>query len=154
MDWDDSEGDDVPLCAWGVQVIGSTAPIKPGMPSETKDAVNVALKMIMKLDPNVTQWFDLMVDTRSYSDYLLMVEAPMYLSRIRLRLQNNYYTNKNSVVADMELIKENCYKYSGDNNEFYDLACQMLEKFRSLVDAISDPLADDDSSVSKDTLTS
>ena len=135
-------------------MIGSTAPKIPGMPAETKDAVNVALKMIMKLDPNITLWFDLMVDTRSYSDYLLMVEAPMYLSRIRVRLQNNYYTNKNSVVADMELIKENCYKYSGDNNEFYDLACQMLEKFRSLVDAILDPLADDDSSVSEDTLTS
>jgi hypothetical protein len=122
------------------------------MPAETKDAVNVALKMIMKLDPNVTQWFDLMVDTRSYSDYLLMVEAPMFLGRIQQRLQNNYYTNKNSVVADMELIKENCYKYNEDNNEFYDLACQMFEKFRLLIDAILDPPADDDSSESEDTI--
>ena len=73
-----------------------------------------------------------------------MIEVPMYLQIIRQRLQNNYYTNKNSVVSDMELIKENCYKYNEDDNEFYALACEMHIKFKELVDAIpDDPVVDD-----------
>lgn len=85
-----------------------------------------------------------MPDTRLYSDYLCMIEVPMYLQMIRQRLQNNYYTNKNSVVSDMELIKENCYKYNEDDNEFYALACEMHINFKELVNAIPDDCADDD----------
>ena len=137
------------------------------MTSETKSAVNAALKQILNSDPKVKECkyfvifylissipdtdsyilftgYDLMPDTRLYSDYLCMIEVPMYLQIIRQRLQNNYYTNKNSVVSDMELIKENCYKYNEDDNEFYALACEMHIKFKELVDAIpDDPVVDD-----------
>ncbi|KAL7531021.1 hypothetical protein ACHAWF_003599 [Thalassiosira exigua] len=67
-----------------------------------------------------------------------MVEVPMYLSLIQKRLLSNYYTNKNSVVADIELVRENCYKYNEDGDGFHVLACEMYDKFKSLVDAIED----------------
>ncbi|KAL3793670.1 hypothetical protein HJC23_010242 [Cyclotella cryptica] len=147
-----NDDEQVPLCVWDATIVGSTAPRVPMMTMETKNAVNGALHKIMNLDPKVREWYDGMVDTRQFSDYLDLVEVPMFLSRIRERLRGNYYTNKDSVVADMELIKENCYKYNEDNNEFYDLACQMLEKFKSLVDVIPDPPADRDDESDQDTV--
>lgn len=139
MKWTGSDDDEpIPVCAWEVQVMGMDAPKVPEMTADTRDAVNSALKQIMNSDPKVKEWFDSMPDTRIYSDYLLMIEVPMYLQRIRQRLQNKYYTTKNSVVKDMELIKENCYKYNEDNNDFYDLACEMHTKFKTLVDDIPD----------------
>lgn len=113
------------------------------MAPETKLAVNASLKQIMSSDEKICDWFRHMPDTRVYSDYLLMIEVPMYLHNILQRLQNNYYTNKNSTLADMELIRENCYKYNEDNNDYYDLACEMYNKFKSLVDAIPEDPTDE-----------
>lgn len=156
MVWTDSNDEELtPVCAWEIQVNGLNDPKNiPQMSTETRDAVNAALKKIMSSDPKVKEWFDSMPDTRIYSDYLLMIEVPMYLQRIRQRLQNNYYTNKNSVVADMELIKENCYKYNEDNNDFYELACQMHTTFKALVDAIPEdpPIVDSDESDQETTI--
>ena len=171
LDWVDSESSDdadlIKACPWEVEAIDIATPNIPQMTSETKSAVNAALKQILNSDPKVKECkyfvifylissipdtdsyilftgYDLMPDTRLYSDYLCMIEVPMYLQIIRQRLQNNYYTNKNSVVSDMELIKENCYKYNEDDNEFYALACEMHIKFKELVDAIpDDPVVDD-----------
>lgn len=36
---------------------------------------------------------------------------------------------------------ENCYKYNGDDNDFYDLAREMYERFKTLVEAIEEPPA-------------
>ena len=148
--WDDPVADEetIPVCAWDAQVTGLAAPKVPEMSTEVKNAVNAALKQVMNSDPQVKEWYECMPDCRIYSDYLLMVEVPMYLQHIRRRMQNNYYTNKSSVVADMELIKENCYKYNEDNNEFYDLACEMHNKFEELVKAIPDNPRDNDSNES------
>jgi hypothetical protein len=156
MNWADSETDEepIPVCSWDIQVNDALkAPKVPAMSAETGKAVNAALKQIMSTDPKIKEWYDSMPDTRIYSDYLLMIEIPMYLSKIRLRLQNGYYSNKNSVVADIELIKENCYKYNEDNNDFYELACQMHTDFKTLVDAIpEDPAADDSDESDQETI--
>ena len=63
-------------------------------------------------------------------------------------MQSNYYTNKLSVVADIELIKENCYKYNEDKNEFYDLACEMHKKFEELINDIPEDLCSNESNES------
>ena len=149
----DSYQETLKVCAWDVEVVGLPVPKAPEMSAETRSAVNAALKQVMNFDPQIIEWFDLLPDTRIYSDYLTMIEAPMFLSRIRLRMQNNYYTNKDSVVSDIELIKENCYKYNEDNNDFYTLACEMLEKFKSLVaDIPDDPLVDDSNESDRETI--
>lgn len=49
------------------------------------------------------------------------------------------YPLRLSVIADMEQLMDNCYKYNGDDNDFYDLACEMYDRFKSLVDAIEEP---------------
>ena len=67
----------------------------------------------------------------------------MYLSLILKRLRSNYYTNKLSVLADIELIEQNCYKYNENNNDMHDLACEMYDKFQSLMNAIEEPMVDD-----------
>lgn len=69
--------------------------------------------------------------------------VPMYLSLILKRLRSNYYTNKLSVLADIELIEQNCYKYNENNNDMHDLACEMYDKFQSLMNAIEEPMAYD-----------
>ncbi len=68
----------------------------------------------------------------SSSNYVIYPFLMLFWIRIYFR---------SSVIADMEQLKENCYKYNGDDNDFYDLACQMYDRFKSLVDAIEEPPA-------------
>lgn len=63
----------------------------------------------------------------------------MCLSLIQKRLRGNYYTNKMSVVSDMETLKEDCYKYNEDGHGYYELACRMYDKFKLLVESIEEP---------------
>ena len=146
--WDEADKKTIPVCAWDAHVIGLSSPNVPQMSPTIKNAVNAALKQVMNCDPKVKEWYENMPDCCIYSDYLLMVEIPMYLQLILRRMQSNYYTNKLSVVADMELIKENCYKYNKDNNEFYDLACEMHNKFEELINAIPvDPCSNESNEI-------
>lgn len=57
----------------------------------------------------------------------------MDLTFIMNRLENNYYSNKYSVVADMRLIADNCVKYNGEIDSLSDLSRNMYETFRDLV---------------------
>ena len=105
-----------PSSAWDVSMANPScdAPVSPTMGEETYLAVWGALQTTMNLDPNVNEWFFDHVDTAKYTNYLEMIELPVYLYLIQERLRDKYYTNKLSVIADMELLKENCYKYSED----------------------------------------
>ena len=137
-----SEGEDASLtCVWDVNVteFSEDFPTVPFMSEDVTRDVTAALDQVLKLDPLIREMFHDPVDTNTYTDYLDMIEVPMYLSLIKKRLKNNYYTNKDSVVADMELVKENCYKYNEDGDGYYALAGRMYEKFKSLVDSIPKP---------------
>jgi hypothetical protein len=141
MAWDaDKDGTPYIFSAWGISMTNPScdAPVSPTMGEETCLAVRGALHTTMNLDPNVNEWFFDHVDTAKYTDYLEMIEVPMYLSLIQKRLRGNYYTNKLSVIADMELLKENCYKYNEDGNDIFELVCRVYDEFKSLVDAIED----------------
>ena len=145
MRWDtDEDSEDMDelavFCVWNITVNNPScaAPVVPTMGENARRAVKAALHSVINLDPKVNEWFYDHVDTSIYTDYLEMIEVPMHLSLIQKRLASNYYTNKVSVLADMELVKENCYKYTEDGNEFYELACLMYDKFKSLVDFIED----------------
>jgi hypothetical protein len=143
MKWELEDGaqgeEEIHVCSWDITVDNVEPPEVPLMSKEMKKELLDALNEVMRMDDKIREWFYLQVDTSQYTDYFDMIEAPMYISLIQSRLRNNYYTNKYSVLSDVELIKENCYKYNEDNNEFYDSACQMYDKFKSLVDAIETP---------------
>jgi len=127
-------------CAWSISVSSPSCdiPVVPTMGEDVKKAVKAAFRTVINLDPKVKECFYDHVDTRKYTDYLEMIEVPMCLSRIRQRLRNDYYTNTSSVVADMELVKENCYKYNEDGDGYYELACRMYDKFKYLVQSINE----------------
>ncbi len=143
MKWELEDGsqeeEEIHVCSWDITVDNTEHPRVPSLSKETKKELLDALKEVMQMDEKIREWFYLQVDTSQYTDYFDMVEVPMYISMIQSRLRNDYYTNKFSVLSDVELIKDNCYKYNEDNNEFYDTACQMYDKFKSLVDAIETP---------------
>ena len=157
MKWDMEEGsedtNEVSIqSVWGVSLNDPLrkVPSAPTMGEEVRKAVRTALRTIERLEPSVKEWFFDQVDTSRYTDYFEMIEVPMYLSLIQKRLRSNYYTNKLSVLADMELIKENCYKYNEDGNEMYELACQMYDQFESLVNAIEEPIIEESADESMD----
>jgi hypothetical protein len=144
--WDVND-DDVPdiqvpyvFSVWSINMANPScnAPVAPIMGEKVHFEVRKALHNVMKLDPNANEWFFDHVDTSKYTDYLELVEVPMYLSLIQKRLRSYYYTNKLSVIADMELMKENCYKYNEDGNNMFESACQMYDQFKSLVNAIEE----------------
>ena len=74
--------------------------------------------------------------TKKYDNYYDIIEVPMHLSFIKKRLDNHYYSTKQSVVADVELIQENCYKYSEDDSKLTETAFLLCDTFRSLVESI------------------
>eukprot|EP00984_Skeletonema_dohrnii_P035801 scaffold35992_cov139-Skeletonema_dohrnii-CCMP3373.AAC.2 len=143
MKWELEDGaqdeEEIHVCSWDLTLDNAEPPKVPSMSKETKKQLLDALKEVMRMDEKIREWFYLQVDTSQYTDYFDMIEVPMHISLIQSRLRNDYYTNKYSVLSDVELIKDNCYKYNEDNNEFYDSACEMYNKFKSLVDAIETP---------------
>ena len=129
MKWDTIEGSGntnqpIDFCSWSISINNPSCniPAVPTMGEDVKTAVKAALHTATNLDPEINDLFSDLVDTSQYTDYLEMVEVPMYLSLIQKRLRSNYYTNKSSVVADMELVMENCHKYNEHGNGYYGLA--------------------------------
>ncbi|KAL7540285.1 hypothetical protein ACHAXR_010002 [Thalassiosira sp. AJA248-18] len=145
LNWEVDEGSEdtgamILFSVWNVSMTNRLChvPVAPTMGEDVTKAVRAAVSTIVKLDPNVNEWFFNQVDITKYTDYMDMIEVPMYLSKIQVRLRSKYYTNKLSVIADMELVKENCYKYNEDGDDIFELACQMYDKFKSLVDDIEE----------------
>ncbi|KAL9187228.1 hypothetical protein ACHAXT_001331 [Thalassiosira profunda] len=143
LKWEDADGalsaNVAVYNVWEVSLRDREVPAAPAMSEEAKKEVGAAIRTVTNMDDEVRELFWDPVDTSVYTDYMDMVEVPMTLSFIQKRLRCNYYTNKLSVLSDMWLIKENCYKYNEDDNEFYDLACRMYGEFKCLVDAIEEP---------------
>ncbi|KAL7465634.1 hypothetical protein ACHAXS_005941 [Conticribra weissflogii] len=143
LKWLDGNDDDdiITASAWSVDVKGSldSFPIVTTLSDEITTKINQALDQVQGQDSSRRDLFRELVDTRVYIDYLDMIEVPMYLARIRKRLRCKYYTNKDSVVADMDLLKENCYKYNEEGNGYFAMASDMYNEFKALVDAIIVP---------------
>ena len=148
--WDLEDGsadDEVSLLnVWSADLTNPAHPAPAGPIYQEEAAMRRALRSIERLDPSVKDWFFDHADATIYTDYFEMIEVPMYISLIQKRLRGNYYTNKLSVLSDIELVKENCYKYNEDGNEMYELACQMYDEFESLVDDIVEEQAEEEES--------
>jgi hypothetical protein len=132
VEWEDGTSDEV--SPWEVNVCASAESSQPNRPSltdEEKKSVLEALAAIRGL-PDV-EAFLTRVDERRYSDYASRIEIPMDLTFITNRLEADYYASRFDVVADVKLIRENCAKYNGVNDDLTNSASNMLKKFEGLV---------------------
>jgi hypothetical protein len=132
VEWEDGTADDV--SPWEVNVCGSAESSQPNRPSLTDEEKKRVLQALASIKgvPGV-EAFLTRVDERRYSDYASRIEIPMDLTFITNRLEADYYATLFDVVADVKLIRENCAKYNGVNDELTISASKMLEQFEGLV---------------------
>lgn len=119
---------------WDLRLLGndSPSPDRPSLTDEEKEQVLKAIDTVRSMD-DIGTVFGSAVDQDRYSDYSWRVEVPMDLAYIENRVRANYYATKLSVVSDVKLIRENCVKYNGENDDPTPLADQMLSKFEEKV---------------------
>lgn len=68
------------------------------------------------------------VDTNEVPDYLSVITAPMDLSTMSKRLENEHYKSISEFTADLKLIADNCRKYNDPETTYYKNA-NILENF-------------------------
>lgn len=130
--WNDS-GDMDALSPWEIDLRGhDPEPCRVSLTDNEKRRVRESLKKIRDID-GVSSYFSYPVNEVAYSDYRSRIEVPMDLTFIANRLHTDYYSSLMSVVADVKLIKDNCLKYNGDNDETSRIAQRMLVKCEELL---------------------
>lgn len=135
ISWDSDSTGPTDMSPWEMRVKDSRFTLPSSRPSlnETeKGVVRDAIASIKDIT-GVEDVFLLPVNDYRYSDYPSRVEVPMDLTFVLNRLEADYYGSRPSVVADVRLIRDNCIKYNGENDELSDLASQMFNKFEELV---------------------
>ena len=113
------EGNDESFAnTWDVTVRGTEnrCPLPTCLTNEQTKAI-LGILDSLESDNHVKAIFSAPVDTRSFVDYDQMIEVPMDISVIRRRLEQRYYTNVYSVLADLKLIRDNCAKYNKMGSE-------------------------------------
>ncbi|TKR75873.1 hypothetical protein L596_017107 [Steinernema carpocapsae] len=68
------------------------------------------------------------VDPKEVPDYLEIIKHPMDLRTMMNKLKNNDYEEMDDVVADYQLIFQNCREYNSEDSEINELA-RTLENF-------------------------
>jgi hypothetical protein len=105
---------------------------------ESQNDILFGILDTLENDPYVLSIFSAPVDIQCFVDYPLMIEVPMDLSKIKNRLRNLYYTNNQSVKADMKLLRDNCMKY---NTIASDVSIQADNLFKAFVDLFKEKIA-------------
>eukprot|EP00979_Chaetoceros_neogracilis_P018986 scaffold11578_cov256-Chaetoceros_neogracile.AAC.1 len=131
------EGNDESFAnTWDITVRGKEA--KCPLPTCLTNAQTKAILSILdslESDNHVKSIFSAPVDTRSFVDYDQMIEVPMDISVMRRRLEQRYYTNVYSVLADLKLIRDNCAKYNKMGSEITTDAQTLFETFQASFEA-------------------
>lgn len=145
---DDTEGH---ACLWELNVKKmpiEDIPLPPGISESAQIRLLETLTAVVNEegDSRIKDFFFLPVDTRRYSDYELMIEVPMDLSLVKRRLQHSYYTNLDSFLNDIKLIKLNCNKYNDESADICEVADKLYRCFEDQVREIeaSQPAVDPD----------
>ena len=118
-----------------VTEMATCAPEPPSLTDMEKRCVSEAIEFVLDNEA-VEKSFGNPVDTDVYADYLRMIEVPIDFSFMKERLASNYYSNIQSVVADVKTIRENCLKYNGPDSELSGLAEDTLKKFVAQIDRL------------------
>lgn len=125
------EGNDPSLAnTWDVTVKGTEAecPLPTCLTDEQEKIVFSVLDLI-ESDEYLKNNFSLPVDSRYFADYDQMIEVKMDLSMIRRRLEQKYYTNVESVISDVKLIRDNCLKYNKLGSDITKEAQKLFDTF-------------------------
>eukprot|EP00554_Chaetoceros_debilis_P015653 CAMPEP_0194125116 /NCGR_PEP_ID=MMETSP0150-20130528/59296_1 /TAXON_ID=122233 /ORGANISM="Chaetoceros debilis, Strain MM31A-1" /LENGTH=2581 /DNA_ID=CAMNT_0038818909 /DNA_START=110 /DNA_END=7855 /DNA_ORIENTATION=- len=119
--------------AWGFALRGeeNSCPL-PSCLTDTQKRAFIEIIDSLETDQDVRSIFSAPADTRIYVDYFNMIEIPMDTSMVRKRLEHKYYTNVESVRADMKLIVDNCLKYNKPGTDISDVAVKMFADFNRL----------------------
>lgn len=62
------------------------------------------------------------VDTTQYPDYVNSIRVHMYLMKIYLRVKGNYYRSYESLLHDVELMRDNAIAYNSPNSKIVEMA--------------------------------
>lgn len=117
---------------WDVTVRGKEGrcPLPTCLTNEQTKAI-LGIVDSLESDTHLKAIFSAPVDTRMFVDYNQMIEVPMDISLIRRRLNQQYYTNVYSVLADVKLIRDNCYKYNKMGSEITSDAKKVYDTFKA-----------------------
>jgi hypothetical protein len=128
------EENDFSTCSpWDLNISCPDAALPlPSCLTKTQKETMFSILDTIEKDAYVSETFSAPVDTRIYVDYLLMIENPIHISKIRERLQLHYYTNVFSLRSDVKLIVENCNKYNKPDTSVSIEAENMYDSFLSL----------------------
>ena len=116
------------VCPWEVEVDNTLQAKVPQLSRSEIDRFLILVDNAMCSIPGVRDFENL--------DYVEshVIEIPMDIKTIRLRLENMYYTNKLSVIADIKQMMENCFKLKAPSQKCV-AASELYEFFKGNLNA-------------------
>lgn len=106
---------------------------------EIFSSLNTKIKEIMQKKNNICRFFINKVDEikDGAANYYNTIAVPCYLNLVLERLESFYYINFESIIFDINLIKENTLKYNGEETPISDLADKL---YNSLIEILEEVL--------------
>lgn len=71
------------------------------------------------------------VSSKKFPDYPLIVSEPMDLTTIKTKARHNKYRRFEGFLGDLELMRDNCRKYNGEEHSLTKIANSIVETARS-----------------------
>jgi len=123
--WDTGERD--LLSPWEVSLTKFPAESKRTMLNSAQKTIVRRCCQTLREIEGVEDLFGSPVDEHLYTDYKSRIEVPMDFTVVSARLEADFYGSLRSLLFDIELMKDNCVKYNGDNHDASVVAHAMVE---------------------------
>jgi len=104
-----------------------------------KEDINRFLQVIEELEKDDNSYdFQEPVDHLGLglSDYLMVIQKPMDLSTVKKNLKKSKYSTASEVLADIQLIWDNCKSYNVEGSNIYQIAQYMENLSKKAFDLI------------------
>ncbi|XP_046853130.1 transcription initiation factor TFIID subunit 1-like isoform X2 [Xenia sp. Carnegie-2017] len=90
--------------------------------------------VIMHIKASADTWpFHRAVNAKNVPDYYEIVKQPMDLEKLRSRVLDHFYRNREEFMADVNLILNNCVLYNGEEHAFTVTCREMVKKCEELL---------------------
>ncbi|CAB3979442.1 transcription initiation factor TFIID subunit 1 isoform X2 [Paramuricea clavata] len=98
--------------------------------------------VIMHIKASADTWpFHRAVSAKNVPDYYEIVKQAMDLEKLRSRVLDHFYRNREEFMADVNLILNNCILYNGDEHPFSSTCRNMVKKCEELLKESADQFA-------------